>query len=284
MSLESSFIMFQSLEDILIKTLENGLIIRLLIILVAFIVAALTLREYHKRLEKMAAAKTIESVAVEKLYRIVAFITIIILLVIVSYALTKSEASWITIAAIVVVLIVASWDYIVNSIAYFFLLSTHYVNQGDYIVVSNSIKGRVREITSFYTVIEESGKVLHVPNKDLITKGFSLIGEPSYVRITVKVSGLSSPEDVDEIKHGIENALSMKTSDLFSFHHGTHVSPMIKVYPRIIENDSVTFTVEVPIPSPSPHLVARRISSLIYPIASVLRDSGYSFTVEIEGV
>jgi len=247
MCLEALLVMYQSFENTLIRTLETKLIIKLIAILVAFI-------------------------------------TIIILLVAVSYALTKSEAAWVTIAAIVIVLIVASWDYIINTIAYFFLLSTHYISQGDYVVIGNGIEGRVREITSFYTIVEEKGKVRHVPNRDLITKGFAVVSEPSYVRITVKVSGLSGPEDVDEIKHGIENALSMKTGDLFSLHHGTGISPVFKVYPKIIGNDSAVLTVEVPIPSPSPHLIMKRISSLIYPIASILRDSGYNFTVEIEEV
>jgi len=283
-NIEALLITYQSFESELIRSLETKLVIKLIAIFVAFIIVAIVLREYHKHLEKMAATRTIESGAVEKLYKFVAFITIIIFLVVVSYALTKSEAAWITIAAIVVILVVASWDYIINSIAYFFLLSTRYISQGDYVVIGNGTEGRVREITSFYTIVEEKGKVRHVPNKDLITKGFAVVSEPSYVKITVKVSGLSGPEDVDEIKHGIENALSMKTGDLFSLHHGTGISPIFKVYPRIIGNDSAVFTVEVPIPSPSPHLVIRRISNLIYPIASILKDSGYNFTVEIEEV
>ncbi len=273
-----------TVEGTLSQIFSNELFIRLLLILVVFIVAIVILKEYHKHLEKMAATRTIESTAIEKLYRIAVTITAIILVVIIAYTLTKSEAAWIAAAIITAVIVFASWDYIVNILAYFFILSTHYVSQGDYIIVGNGIEGRVREITSFYTVLEEKGKVKHIPNKDLISKGFTIVGEPSFVKINVKVSGLSGPEDIDEIKHAIENSLSMKTGDLFSFHQGMQVSPMIRVYPKTIGSDSAIFVVEVPIPSPSPHLVLRRISSLIYPIASVLRDSGYNFTVEIEGV
>jgi small-conductance mechanosensitive channel len=275
---------FQSVESIILESLSNELILRLIFTFLVLIVALIILKEYHKHLEKMATARTIESSAIEKLYKAAAFITLLFVIIIIAYAFTKSRAAWVAAAIITAVIIFASWDYIVNGIAYFFLLSTHYITQGDYIIVGNSVEGRVREITSLYTILEDRGKVKHIPNRDLITKGFIIVGEPSYLRIIVKVSGLSGPEDVDEIRHTIENSLSMKTSDLFSFHQGLQMSPMIRVYPKEIGSDSAIFVVEVPIPSPSPHLIARRASSLIYPIASVLRDSGYNFNIEIEGV
>jgi small-conductance mechanosensitive channel len=277
-------ITFQSLESVLTEALSNEIVLRLIFAFIVLLVALIILREYHKHLERIAATKTMESSAIEKLYKIAVFITTIIVVVVIAYALTKSEAAWVAAAIITAVIVFASWEYIVNILAYFFLLSTHYVGQGDYIVIGNGIEGRVREITSFYVVLEDKGKVKHVPNKYIITRGFTVLGEPSYARINVRISGLSGPEDIDEIKHSIENALSMKAGDLFSFHHGMQVSPMIRVYPTVIGTDSVTFTIEVPVPSPSPQLVVRRISSLIYPIASILRDSGYNFTVEIEGV
>jgi len=258
--------------------------LRILYSILMVLIAAFILKLYQRVLKKMAAARIIESAAVEKLYRITLLVATVLVSVAVAYALTKSVTAWVVAIVVVVVLTLSSWDYIVNAMAYFFILSSRYIRQGDFVVLGNGTKGRVREFTWFYTVLEDKSRVYLIPNKHLIQKGMTILGEPSYAGITVKVEGISGPEEVEDIRMSIENAVSLKSGELLSLSQTLEGTAIIRVYTLRVGSESATFRVEIPLPSPSPHLMTRRLSTVIYPIASVLRESGYRFTVELDGV
>lgn len=270
------------LRDLWEYIATHEIAVRILYSILVIVTAALILKLYHRILKRMAAARIIESAAVEKLYRITLLVTTVLVTVAVAYALTKSVTAWVVAIAVLVVLLLSSWDYIVNALAYFFILSSRYIRQGDYVILNNSIRGRIREFTWFYTVLEDRGKVYLIPNKTLIRSITALLGEPSYAGIIVKVDGISGPEEVEDIRLSIENAVALKSSEILSLSHGFEGTAVIRVYTLRVSSESVTFRVEIPLPSPSPHTMTRRLSTVIYPIASVLRESGYRFTVELE--
>ncbi len=248
--------------------------------LVLAIITYLALRLYYGILKRLAGIRALEPDAVERLYRFTSLAAWTIVLSIIVYIVTGATAAWATALILVIVIIAANGEHIINMFSYYAILAQRLVKPGDYIVVEGLGSGRVREVRYLHTVLEGEQGVLFIPNRELIRRGFRVLDEVMPARITIRVTGLKSPEEVEEVRRRIETVLELRGGEVAAIRHPLHGPGAARAYVRGLTSDSAEYLVEIPVPRPVSG--PRRLGSLVYPIAAALQEAGYAFEIKLE--
>ncbi len=248
--------------------------------LITALLTYLGLRLYYGILRRLAGIRALEPDAVERLYRFTSLAVWTIVLAIIVYIITGATAAWAVAILFIGIILVANADNIVNMFSYYAILAERMVRPGDFIVVEGLAAGRVREIRYIHTVVEGDGAVYFIPNRELVRRGFRILDEVAPARIRVIVHGVSSPDEVEDVRRKIESSAEMRSGEIAAIRHPLHGPVGVRAYVRGMTSNSAEYLVEIPVPRPS--VGPRRLGTLIYPIASTLLESGYTFEIKLE--
>jgi small-conductance mechanosensitive channel len=239
------------------------------------------LRLYYGILRRLSSARAVEPGVVERLYRFTSLAAWTLTVAIILYIFTGATAAWAAALLIVVVILFANLEPLISFFSYYVLLAERLVRPGDYIQVTGYGEGVVREIRYLYTVLEDRTGVRLIPNRELVRRGFRVVDEVVPARLRVRVHGVKSTEEVEEVRRRIESVAELRGSEVAAIRHPIHGGPgSARAYLVSVGSDYAEYIVEIPVPRPSAG--PRRLGVLVYPIALAIREMGYSFEISIE--
>jgi len=268
------------LEGARIALHEHPVIAKTFYSLIVAVTTYLVLRLYYNILRRLADIRVLEPDAVERLYRFTSLTAWTIALSVIAYIITGATAAWATALLIIVMIVAANAENIVNMFSYYAILAQRLVRPGDFIEVEGLASGRVREVRYLHTVVEGDDGVYFIPNRELIRRGFRVMDEVTPARIVVTVKGLKGPEEVEEVRRRVESVVEMRSGEIATIRHPLHGPTGARVYVRGLSSDRAEYLVELHIPRPAPG--HRRLGSLLYPIAATLQEAGYEFEIKLE--
>ncbi|WGH25818.1 MAG: mechanosensitive ion channel family protein [Candidatus Shikimatogenerans bostrichidophilus] len=120
----------------------------------------------HKKKIKFLILKTI--IQILKIFSI-CFYTLLSFSIITNYSINTIITIISTLTAIIILIF---RDLILNLISSIQILITKIIKIGDYITLSNEIKGNVKKVNLINVIIENNKKLIYIPTYDLIKKSF----------------------------------------------------------------------------------------------------------------
>jgi len=254
---------------------QNQLMLRLvasaIIVLVGLFLVALS----RKVFERIARARSKDRKTIENTQKMIEISIIIVTIFLVIYVLTQQTIIVLFLLGVLLVLIGASWEVVANLAAYYVILMNQRPSKGDYVAV-HGFAGRVRDITPFFTLIDNDESVQAVPNRLLLGKGVTVFKEPSIVTVAVRVWGFEDPEVVESLLSVIRSRLLETLKDAIA------VPGEAELYIDEITMDGVVIKIDVPMPGYPIKPNKRKIALLLREVAAALKETGYSFSVSVE--
>lgn len=270
------------IKDVIVILATHEVISKILFSATALLVLAIFLTIYRSMLHRMVEARRLQAEAATRLYRIVELMAVILILMAIAYFITRSHYLILFLTGLALVVVASSWEVIQNLVYYYIILFTGVVRPGNLIVLGDGRAGRVEDIRLMATVLSKPGnprETYVVPNRLLLSRGFSIIDEACMVKIRVRVDGVT-PESADTIRDVIEarvREISKGLAALVPLEHS------YRAYVEEVTGNSMTLVVSFV----TPPLEGRefRLTPLLYLLAVALRESGYTrFAVELAGV
>ena len=269
-------------KDTLVILATHEIISKILFSATALFVLAVFLSIYKSMLNRMVEARRLQAEAAIRLYRIVELTAVILILMAIAYFITRSHYLLLFLTGLALVVVASSWEVIQNLVYYYIILFTGIVRPGHLILLNDGRAGRVEDVRLMVTVLSKPGnprETYVVPNRLLLSKGFSILDETCLVKIRVRVEGVT-PDNADTIKDAIESKIRESSTSLLAL---VPVEHGYRAYVEEVTGNSVTLAVSIV----TPPLEGRefRLTPLLYLLALALRESGYTrFAVELARV
>jgi len=254
---------------------QNQLLVRIVVSLLIILIAMLIILLLRKLFDRISRVRAKDRKTIENTQKMIEISIIIVTLFLIIYVMTQQTIIVLFLLGLLLVLIGASWEVVANLAAYYVILMSQNPSKGDYVAV-NGYVGRVREVTPFFTIIDNDESVQAVPNRLILGKGTTMFKEPTTVTIAARVWGFEEPEVVESIISILRSRLEEALKDAIA------VPGEAEIYIDEVTMDGVVIKINIPMPGYPIKPNKRKISMVVQEVAAALRETGYSFSVTVE--
>lgn len=269
----------ETIKEAMYIILHSTILSRLMFTAITLLVLAIFLFLYKALLNKMVEARKISEDAATRLYKMVELASIVLILTVIAYFMTRSKNLLLFAAGVALILLAASWKLIINLIYYYIVLFSGQLRRGNLLVLNDGRVGRVEDLKSLGLVLTSVGYPRHsyfIPYDKLFSNGFTVAEDTCIVRVKLRIDGIS-PEILDAVKDVIERRAQEAGSQVSVVAQAEKVA---RPYLEELTGNSATFVVTFI----TPYLSGKefRLTPILYYLAMSLREAGYTkFKVEL---